>query len=104
MPEIFLAWKDTQNFVREVRQSLTSAEKEQPLSFAMLVKVAETIGERFGKFQDAECKGLKASLVKMEDRGSGRVRLSDFYKPAANGAASGNSDGSWQFQESVGYL
>jgi len=35
----------------------------------------------------------------MEDRGTGRVRLSDFYKPAANGA-----DGSWQFQESVGYL
>merc|ERR1719454_2219068 len=97
MPEIFLAWRDTQKFVREVRQKL--AQEEQTISFALLVKIAETLGEQFGKFQDAECKGLKAALVKMEDRGTGRVRLSDFYKSAANGA-----DGSWQFQESVGYL
>merc|ERR1719453_854333 len=100
MPEIFLAWNDTQTFVREVRQDLTSgAAQDQDISFAMLVKIAETIGERFGKFQDSECRGLKSALVKVEDRGSGRVRLSDFYKPAANGEA-----GSWQFQESVGYL
>jgi hypothetical protein len=32
----------------------------------------------------------------MEDQGSGRVRLSEFYKPAL--------DGAWQFQESIGYL
>merc|ERR1719498_376100 len=97
MPEIFLAWRDTQKFVREVRQKL--AQEEVEISFALIVKIAETIGERFGKFQDAECKGLKTALVKMEDRGTGRVRLSDFYKPAANGA-----DASWQFQESIGYL
>jgi hypothetical protein len=102
MPDIFLAWNDTQNFVREIRQKLTASDvsKEQDeISFALLVKIAETIGEGFGKFQDAECKGLKNALVNLEDRGSGRVRLSDFYKPAANG-----EDGSWQFQESVGYL
>jgi len=39
---------------------------------------------------------MKAALMKIEDRGSGRVRLSDFYKPAL--------DGAWQFQESIGYL
>merc|ERR1719478_29575 len=70
--------------------------EEQQLSFATLVRVAETGGEKFGKFQDAECKQLKETLVKIEDRGSGRVRLADFYKPAL--------DGSWQFQESLGYL
>merc|ERR1719247_3511717 len=32
----------------------------------------------------------------MEYRGTGRVKLADFYKPAL--------DGSWTFQESVGYL
>merc|ERR1719269_85032 len=84
MPEIFLAWHDTQKFVRDTRQKL--AGDDQDISFALLVRIAETIGEQFGKFQDAECKGLKAALVKMEDRGSGRVRLSDFYRPAANGA------------------
>merc|ERR1719299_207701 len=39
---------------------------------------------------------MKASLLKMEEKGTGRVRLSDFYKPAL--------DGNWQFQESVAYL
>jgi len=34
--------------------------------------------------------------MKMEDQASGRVRLSEFYKPAL--------DGAWQFQESFGYL
>merc|ERR1719379_2353225 len=32
----------------------------------------------------------------MEYRGTGRVKLSEFYKPAL--------DGSWSFQESAGYL
>merc|ERR1740130_1940360 len=103
---MFLAWYDTQNFVRKVRKEVTesvgkgsSRDTDRQIDFATLVKVAETVGEQFGKFQDAECKGLKAALVKKEDRESGRVRLSDFYKPAADGA-----DGGWQFQESVGYL
>jgi len=39
---------------------------------------------------------LKHTLMQMEDRGTGRIRLADFYKPALNGA--------WQFQESVSYL
>merc|ERR1719345_686241 len=39
---------------------------------------------------------MKASLLKIEDPGTGRVRLSEFYKPAL--------DGHWQFQESAAYL
>merc|ERR1719487_1589813 len=103
MPEIYLAWSDTQGFVRRVRKEQTESlgkaattDTERTMDFATLVKVAETVGEQFGKFQDAECKGLKSSLVKMEDQGSGRVRLSEFYKPAL--------DGAWQFQESISYL
>merc|ERR1719181_1182260 len=103
MPEIFLAWGETQSFVRKVREEMTQTKgkstvgnEEHKIDFATLVRIAETVGERFGKFQDAECRGMKAALVKIEDRGSGRVRLSDFYKPAL--------DGAWQFQESVGYL
>jgi len=100
MPEIFLAWNDTVGFVRAVKKELTDANpSEEGLAFATLVKIAGTVGERFGKFQDAECKGLKSALVKNEDHGSGRVRLSDFYKRALDG-----EDGSWQFQESIGYL
>merc|ERR1719487_1213533 len=61
MPEIFLAWSDTQGFVRKVQKEMTEAvgkvpasQTEQYIDFATLVKVAETVGEQFGKFQDAE--------------------------------------------------
>jgi len=98
MPELFLAWSDTQKFVRKIKQEMSAGDQQQ-ISFATLVKIAETVGEQFGKFQDAECQGLKAALMKKEDRQSGRVRLSDFYKEALDGA-----DGAWQFQESIAYL
>merc|ERR1719223_1087211 len=39
---------------------------------------------------------MKDKLMKMEYRGTGRVKLSDFYRPAL--------DGAWTFQESSGYL
>merc|ERR1719324_66119 len=43
-----------------------------------------------------ECRQLKDSLTRREFEGSGRVSLSEFYRPS--------SDGEWQFQESVPYL
>jgi hypothetical protein len=95
MPEIFLAWKDTQKFVDGVRKRIIK-EGVDSVEFASLAKVVETAGEEYGTFQDSECKDMKASLMKMEYRGTGRVRLSDFYKPAL--------DGVWTFQESSGYL
>merc|ERR1740130_1966319 len=105
MPEIYPGWADTQAFVRKIRQEVTSSTavgstpEQQQLSFAVLAKVAETVGEQFGTFQNLECKALKGELMKMEDRQTGRVRLSDFYKDALDG-----KDGAWQFQESIAYL
>jgi len=72
---------------------------QQEISFAVLAKIAEAIADQFGTFQDHECKSLKGELMKMEDHGTGRVRLSDFYKDALAG-----KDGAWQFQESVAFL
>merc|ERR1719198_148069 len=94
MPEIFLAWEDTQKFVRDIRGNVTTAADE--VDFASLAKVVEVVGEHFGSFQDMECRQLKDKLMNMEYRGTGRVRLADFYKPAL--------DGAWTFQESSGYL
>lgn len=97
MPQIYLAWPETRLFIRNVRTNVTKdADK---LDFAMIARVAEQIGEQFGKFQDKECHQLKSTLLKFEDRGSGRVRLPDFYRPAYGG-----EDASWQFQESIAYL
>jgi len=96
MPEVFGFWHDTQEFVRGIRSQVTASLTSKELSFTTLAKVVELVGEQFGTFQNSECTQMKQSLMKMGDRGTGRVKLADFYKPAL--------DGAWQFSESVGYL
>merc|ERR1719424_1744936 len=102
MPEVYMAWNETQQFVHSMRRNVTasdgSAEQKTSgnLDFSLVARTAERVGEHFGEFQNSECQQIKASLVKMEERGTGRVPLSDFYKPALGG--------DWQFQESAQYL
>jgi len=67
-----------------------------PTSFNATEKTLELMEDRYGKWQNKECHDLKASLLKMEDAASGRVRLGTFYSSALNG--------NWQFSESVEYL
>jgi hypothetical protein len=98
MPQLFLGWQDTQKFVRRIRANITqNTDGTKPVfDFSSLAKVVKSVGEEFGSFQDMECRQLKDALTSVEFAGSGRVKLSEFYKPSANGA--------WQFQESVPYL
>jgi hypothetical protein len=98
MPQLFLGWRDTQAFVRRIRSNITQNVEYGPQTydFSSLAKVVKAVGEEFGSFQDIECRHLKETLTKMEFAGSGRVKLSDFYRPSVGG--------SWQFQESVPYL
>jgi hypothetical protein len=68
--------------------------------FSDMETVIAEIGERYGRFQDIECRQLKDWLVEVEDTsvgGAGRVRVADFYSRALN-------DGKWQFSETVDYL
>merc|ERR1719401_304845 len=98
MPELFLGWKDTQSFVRRIRSNMTQVREgaSPTLDFSSLAKVVKAVGEEFGSFQDMECRQLKDALGKMEFAGSGRVKISDFYRPSL--------DGAWQFKESISYL
>jgi hypothetical protein len=61
-----------------------------------LAKVAHAFTKQHGSVQQQGCERLKASLVNKEYFGTGRVKLSDFYKPVF--------DGDWTFQESASYL
>jgi hypothetical protein len=105
MPDVFMAWNATQDFVRVVRQNISRSESsaEQRASgtfdFSLVARVAERVGEQFGRFQDHECQQIKAALVSKEEAGTVRVRLSDFWKDALN-----DPDGAWQFGESLNYL
>jgi len=56
----------------------------------------EAASDGQGRFQDGACSAMKTSLASIEEAGTGRVRLADFYGEALGGK--------WQFQESVGYL
>jgi hypothetical protein len=89
-------WSPTQEFVRGIRADVTAALPSQELDFTTLAKIVDVVGEEFGRFQNKECTSLKAALVKVENRGSGRVKLADFYKAGLQDAG--------QFQESVSYL
>jgi len=95
MPKVFPAWGDTRKFVDGVRKQVIMDEVDG-VDFASLARVVEAVGEEYGTFQDLECRQMKDSLVKLEYRGTGRVRLSDFYRPAL--------DGVWTFSESASYL
>jgi hypothetical protein len=92
---IYPTWPDTQTFLREVKQSV--APESGALEFDRVAAVIEEVGERYGRWQAAECRTLKGQLTEMEDQGTGRVRLSRFYSSALN-------EGNWQFSESVDYL
>merc|ERR1719440_1264615 len=103
MSEVYLAWNETKKFVQKVRQEVVhsdaSAEQKASghLDFSLVARIAERVSEQFGRFQDRDCKVMKNDLVRMggDIAKAGRVRLSDFYKPAL--------DGQWQFQESTPY-
>jgi len=104
MPEMFEFWSETQEFVRAIQRNITlTASRRSPfpsatlLDYASLAEVTQAVHGQFGSFfHDTACRQMKSNLLKLEYRSSGRVKLSEFYKPALDGNA--------QFQESVGYL
>jgi hypothetical protein len=113
MPQQSVAWNDTQEFVRTTRKNImeseASAEQKSSggLDFALVERVAERIGERFGAFHAQDCIQMKDSLVKIEYNGTGRVLLSDFYKlkhAPVDGSGKSGLDNQWQFQYSPTYL
>jgi len=104
MTYLYPAWQSTQDFIAEVRQAWVadapsiSGKVESPQPFSAVEHAVEELNERFGQFQDRECKNLKQQLLTLEDPDCpGYVPLSRFYNSALN-------RGKWQFTESVAYL
>merc|ERR1719401_1513250 len=96
--ELYPSWPETQEFVREVFDSVKPS--RDYIYFHELEHVVSEIGERYGAFQNKECRRLKNTLVDIEDSGigdAGRVRISDFYESALKG-------GNYQFSENIDYL
>lgn len=103
MIENYPPWYETKEWTRDLRLNVAYAEKHSrnpfilgELNFAATARIVEEIGQGYGKFQERECRNLKQRLLEIEDAGTGRVRLSEFYKAAL--------DGEWAFSETVEYL
>jgi len=99
--EEFVIWEDVGMWARDLRRTIEFEQSRrtpfgQPGSFDSLAGFARELGHRFGAFQNVECQHLKNQMMDLEYRGTGRVRLSEFY--------SGANDEDWTFTESVEYL
>mmetsp|Transcript_98705 Transcript_98705/g.287915 ORF Transcript_98705/g.287915 Transcript_98705/m.287915 type:complete len:584 (-) Transcript_98705:211-1962(-) len=96
------SWLESKNFTRHVQRQVVNANGADAefangqLSFNATSRVVEEIMERYGHWQNRDCKDLKSVLMKAENKNTGRVLLKDFY--------GGNQGGHWQFVESVEYL
>lgn len=103
MIENYPEWYETKEWTRDMRMNVAHAKRHSRnpfvidgLNFAATAHIVEEIGEGYGRFQETECRKLKHRLLEYEDAGTGRVRLSEFYKAAL--------DGEWAFSETVDYL
>jgi len=94
---VYPTWADTQGFVREVQESVLGAAVRSRTSRHDVLQVVEEVGNRYGRWQDKECRSIKRALLDLEESGTGRVPLTTFY-----GSALRNE--SWQFVESIAYL
>jgi len=97
MSKIFPGWKETQQFVRDIRSEVQKTHPGKHMTFEAMTDVAEEVGERFGHFQDAECGMMKNKLIALGDGGVGRIPLSNFYKASLDG-------NTFEFQENQDYL
>lgn len=96
MNEVFPGWPETQIFVRDIlKEFSTGFSKKFP--YNKVLEVVEEIGERYGRFQDSECRMMKTKLMGLGDQDVGRIPLQNFYKTSLD-------DSSFEFQESPAYL
>lgn len=84
-------WSDAQLWLRDVQEttsyidhSATNPFKnpyiDHGLKFSQMERIASEVSDRLGSYQDIECRQLKDMLLEREDRDTGRLLLSDFYK------------------------
>merc|ERR1719240_231119 len=78
---LYPGFPETQQFLRDVQQSV--GPKRDYFYYSDVANLVEEVGDRYGRWQDYECRALKDMLVAMEDdTHAGRVRLADFYSAA----------------------
>lgn len=78
------------------RHSTSNPFTAKTYTFEDVVRLAGRISEEFGPWSSYECHDMKDILTEKDVHGTGRVKLSDFYRAS--------KDGAWQFLEPSEYL
>jgi len=96
-------WDETTDWIHNAQHNAMRARKpcghgitDCSFDFQGTTSIVEELMQNYGKFNHGECKRLKATLLEVEDRKTGRVSLADFYKKGMSGT--------WQFNEKADYL
>lgn len=98
------SWSDSQMWLQDVKEtvaylnqgSTNPFSQDKSLNFQEVERISQQMSESLGSFQDTDCRVLKDQLLEREERDSGRLLLSDFYKMGM--------EGSMQFVEKPEYL
>jgi len=93
-PDLFPNWGETQTWLRMVQEEvlMNQGVSQDVVSFDEAHKVVQAITERYGRFQDQECREMTKLLNRKEHKGTGRMPLRSFYEAG------------WQFAEKKEYL
>merc|ERR1719327_826133 len=95
MKGLYPPWSATRQFLQKITREV--APNTAQLSFTDVAGIVAEIGDRFAEWQDSQCHVMKGMLLEIEDHGTGRVKLGDFYGSAIN-------KGRYQFTETINYL
>jgi hypothetical protein len=93
--KLFPYWQDAKVWLGGVQRDV--APDRKTMDFSDVSQIVEAVSERYGKQADKDCEDIQQKLVTLEDAGTGRVKLRDFYESVA-------ARGFWNFRESVEYL
>mmetsp|Transcript_82415 Transcript_82415/g.191435 ORF Transcript_82415/g.191435 Transcript_82415/m.191435 type:complete len:637 (-) Transcript_82415:96-2006(-) len=89
-------WNSAASLMREIKTRYLSKSNDGKFGLDDVVQVVNELGERFGAFNDGECRSLKRQLLAIEGARPGRVPLLDFYKKGLYSH--------WEFDEKIEYL
>merc|ERR1719456_6891 len=78
------------------RRHRTNPFRPRQYSFQAAAEIMENLAQQYGKWQNSECRDMKAHLKELDPEGLGRVPLGLFYAQPKSA--------SYHFSESVDYL
>lgn len=92
----YSGWAEAEEWLRKLELDHYTSPGNGERNWDSINSLVSKIGEQYHHFNDLECKSLKSTLISMEGRKAGRVRLSLFYKKSLHSH--------WRFTEKAEYL